>query len=642
MSLSTKLGQWLYGIFFVVILPLLLWLWASATSETVRLPAIQAWNAAVVLAIAGVLLMASGMIALRAYGGGLPMNAFPPPRLVTRGIYRLVAHPIYIGFFLLCLAVAVGSGSATGLWLITPAVLLGSAALVWGYEGPDLRRRFGNSLSPPVLHLPENTSREPLPAERVSAYALVLLPWFVLYEAVQFLGIPPDAINVYMPFEAAWPVWQWTEWVYASAYIFVGLAPLFAVRSRDLREFCIGGWMATAVVTLLFVVLPFVAPPRPFVADTAAGRLLAWERTKDTAAAAFPSFHVIWALLAARLAARSTKRAMLRGLFWISGAVIAVSCITTGMHALVDVAGGIVIFFAVAKPSRTWQMILKGSQWFADSWQEWRIGPLRIINHGFYAAIAAFLGVAIVGQLVGSENLGSNLAVACSALAGAGLWAQLVEGSPRLLRPFGYYGSIVGGLLAVIVLQVTGHNGWLLLGAYAVAAPWIQAVGRLRCLANGCCHGRAAPPDSGIVYSHSQTRPCRIASLAGTSIFPTQTYSILWNLFTGPLLLRLWMLGTSPPFVAGLYLVLNGLGRFVEEAYRGEPQTPNVARLSLYQWMALASIITGAVLTTIRASASPPDWNWASVVAAGIFGALAGIAMGVDFPQSDRRFARLS
>ena len=642
MTVSAKIGQWLYGVLFVVIVPLLLWLWAWATTETVRLPAIRAWNAAMVLATAGLLLMATGMVALRAYGGGLPMNAFPPPRLVSRGIYRLLGHPIYFGFSLLCLAVAVGSGSAAGLWLITPAVILGSTALVWGYEAHDLRRRFGASLSPPVLHLPEDASRKALPAERISAYVLVLLPWFVLYQAVRFLGIPPDAINVYLPFEAAWPVWQWTEWVYASAYVFVGLAPLLAVRSRDLREFCVGGLMATALVTLLFVVLPFVAPPRPFVPDTLAGRLLAWERSKDTAAAAFPSFHVVWALLAARLGASTTTKPMLRWLFWVWGAGIAASCLTTGMHALIDVIGGILVFVSVANPARTWQAIRRGSQALADSWKEWRIGPVRIINHGVYAGVAAFLGVAVVGQLTGPSNLGDVLTVACAALVGAGLWAQFVEGSPRLLRPFGYYGSIVGGLLAVIVLQLTGHAGWMLLGAYAVAAPWIQAIGRLRCLANGCCHGRAAPPESGIVYSHPQTRPCRIASVTGTPIYPTQTYSILWNLFTGPLLLRLWMLGASPPFVAGLYLVLNGLGRFVEEAYRGEPQTPNVARLSLYQWMALASIITGAVLTTLRAASTPPAWNWTALAPAGGFGVLTWIAMGVDLPLCNRRFARLS
>ena len=43
-----------------------------------------------------------------------------------------------------------------------------------------------------------------------------------------------------------------------------------------------------------------------------------------------------------------------------------------------------------------------------------------------------------------------------------------------------------------------------------------------------------------------------------------------------------------------------GLGRFVEEAYRGEVQTPFLFGLRLYQWMAILSIVLGAICTTIK------------------------------------------
>ena len=56
-----------------------------------------ALHAAHLLAM-GVALMGFGMLALWRDGGGLPMNAFPPPRLVTGSIYALVPHPIYVGF----------------------------------------------------------------------------------------------------------------------------------------------------------------------------------------------------------------------------------------------------------------------------------------------------------------------------------------------------------------------------------------------------------------------------------------------------------------------------------------------------------------------------------------------------------------
>jgi prolipoprotein diacylglyceryltransferase len=236
------------------------------------------------------------------------------------------------------------------------------------------------------------------------------------------------------------------------------------------------------------------------------------------------------------------------------------------------------------------------------------------------------------------------LAVAVSGLLGAGLWAQLVEGSPRLARPFGYYGGVLGAVAGVVAVDLAGGDGWLLVGALAAAAPWIQGIGRLRCLVNGCCHGHPAPAAVGIAYRHPQTRPCRLAGLAGVPIHPTQTYSLLWNLACAPLLLRLWFAGAPPAFVGGVYLVLNGLGRFAEEAYRGEPQTPVVLGLHLYQWTALASVVAGALLTALglRAAAPPPELRAASVGLAAVFGLLAGASMGVDFPRSDRRFARLA
>jgi prolipoprotein diacylglyceryltransferase len=196
----------------------------------------------------------------------------------------------------------------------------------------------------------------------------------------------------------------------------------------------------------------------------------------------------------------------------------------------------------------------------------------------------------------------------------------------------------------MLLLPLWGVNAWPLLGAFAVAGPWIQVLGRLRCLVNGCCHGKAAPEDQGIRYWHPQTRPCRIAGLQGTAIFPTPTYSILWNLFTGPVLFRLWVVGASLPLIAGLYLILNGLGRFVEEEYRGEPQTPMMGGLPIYQWMAVASVAAGAILTTLRTDTAPgpPGWSWFALAGAAIFGLLAWLAMGVDFPQVNRRFARLA
>jgi prolipoprotein diacylglyceryltransferase len=236
------------------------------------------------------------------------------------------------------------------------------------------------------------------------------------------------------------------------------------------------------------------------------------------------------------------------------------------------------------------------------------------------------------------------LLAAFAALVGSALWAQWIEGSPALLRPVGFYGGLLGICLAALAGPLLGTPVWLLLGAYAVAGPYVQAVGRLRCLVQGCCHGSPTSDSIGICYGHPRSRVCRLAPhLTNVPIHATPLYSILWNVATAIVVVRLWFLQAPLPIVAGVYLILNGLGRFVEEAYRGEPQTPVFARLRLYQWVALASVVSGALVTALgRSTGAPrPAPNAASFAAGVFFGAITWFALGVDFPESNRRFSRL-
>jgi hypothetical protein len=137
---------------------------------------------------------------------------------------------------------------------------------------------------------------------------------------------------------------------------------------------------------------------------------------------------------------------------------------------------------------------------------------------------------------------------------------------------------------------------------------------------------------------------CRLAGLGGVSIHATQVYSILCNVVVGAALLRLFELHSSSTLICGVYLILSGCGRFVEEAYRGEPQTLVVCRLHLYQWIAILTVVAGAVLTTVAGSPIPPvaSLRLSSILLAIGCGAAAWFVTGIDFPESSRRFARLT
>lgn len=628
-----------YALLFAAVLPASLVVWAGAAAPFVTMPAPFPPLAGAAAAAVGLLLMAAGVAALWLQGGGLPMNAFPPPKLAAKGIYRFMGHPIYVGFCIAVAGVSLVFRSGSGYWLVSPMVMLGCAALVYGYEREDLRGRFGD-VPLPALRLPPDEDAPPTWMDRLACYLLVLGPWVVLYEGLKTVGAPPDAWSALLPHEGNLPVVQWMEVFYISVYPMAAVAPLMAASRRDLRRFSVRALLAMALVFPLYVVLPFVVPPRHFVPTNIFGRLIVWERLKDTAAEAFPSFHVVWALLSAEVFAGRTPRLKW---FWRAWAwMIAAGCVLTGAHALVDVAAGFAVVALVANADRVWRVLRAGAERVANSWKEWQWGGVRLINHGFYAGAGSFVALAIVGTLTGPGDDAAILLIAVAGLLGAGLWAQTIEGSPRLLRPYGYYGGVLGIALGGLALPELGVNPWLVLAAFAAAGPWVQSLGRLRCLVQGCCHGHPAVDSVGIRYVHPRSRVCRLSVWKGVPLHPTPLYSILWNVPIAAATIRLWTLHAPLTLIAGMYLLLTGFGRFVEESFRGEPQTPVRWGLRLYQWTALATVVSGAVLTCLGGTVAPAiHFRWEPLLPAILFGLVTALAMGLDFPRSDRRFARL-
>ncbi len=122
-------------------------------------------------------------------------------------------------------------------------------------------------------------------------------------------------------------------------------------------------------------------------------------------------------------------------------------------------------------------------------------------------------------------------------------------------------------------------------------------------------------------------------------------HSILANLVIGSLLARFAAIGAPCPLLVGTYLILSGLARFVEESLRGEPQTTIHSGLRLYQWCAITSVLLGIGATCIAGDPLPPRGPADPVAIAALAiatGLLHAFAMGVDFPTSGRRFARLA
>jgi phosphatidylglycerol:prolipoprotein diacylglycerol transferase len=290
-----------------------------------------------------------------------------------------------------------------------------------------------------------------------------------------------------------------------------------------------------------------------------------------------------------------------------------------------------------------WRPVRRGAEVIANSWSEMTVGRVRLINHGIYAATGVAVTMLIAAWLAGPRYVWWIAAAGAAGTLGAALWAQGIEGSPQLLRPFGYFGAMAGVLAVAVIAWVVGAGALRLTAAIVVGGTFGQALGRFRCLVQGCCHGRPTTPSIGIVYRHRRTRVVRLTEFGGVPIHPTQVYSMACTTVTGAGLLVLWTLGAPLQLIAGLYFILAGLGRFVEEHFRGEPQTPAYAGFRLYQWLALAFVMGGAVLTTVGATPAPsPGLLDLRAPAIAIVAFLLSYAsFGMDFPRSSRRFSRL-
>ena len=148
----------------------------------------------------------------------------------------------------------------------------------------------------------------------------------------------------------------------------------------------------------------------------------------------------------------------------------------------------------------------------------------------------------------------------------------------------------------------------------------------------------------GIRVAHPKSRVTALSHLHGISIHPTQVYSIASNLFIFGWLWRLWQSGSTATFIGGLYLVLSSLARFVEEQYRGEPQTPKVFDLAIYQWLAIVLFVAGIAVSMIDGMPLQvvSVITWPGALTSLAAGFLAAVFMSVDFPLAQWRFSRLT
>jgi phosphatidylglycerol:prolipoprotein diacylglycerol transferase len=161
-----------------------------------------------------------------------------------------------------------------------------------------------------------------------------------------------------------------------------------------------------------------------------------------------------------------------------------------------------------------------------------------------------------------------------------------------------------GGLVLTMVLMV-GYL-WLrklnilqVLDIYGALVPLGHAVGRLGCLAAGCCYGLPTTRPWGVVFPEGGIAP------SGIALHPTQAYEAGYNLLLGMILLGLLakrQAGKLPNgAVFGVFLILYAGARALNEQFRGDLER-GIAfwGLSNAQATALGMAIIGAFVLASR------------------------------------------
>jgi hypothetical protein len=195
--------------------------------------------------------------------------------------------------------------------------------------------------------LPADQDAAPSTLERLRFVPYVIVPWLALYAFTS--RVASHGTSFGMDFESRLPIIGWTALFYQSLYVVILLAPWWVRTRRDLRRLMISSWMSMAVIFPFYWLVPSIAPRRPLLGHDWISHVLGLERTTFPPVAAFPSFHVLWAIILAR----ASKP---RWIGWSYAAVIAFSCITTGQHYIADVLSAMVIAPAFAYPENMWKI----------------------------------------------------------------------------------------------------------------------------------------------------------------------------------------------------------------------------------------------------------------------------------------------
>ena len=160
---------------------------------------------------------------------------------------------------------------------------------------------------------------------------------------------------------------------------------------------------------------------------------------------------------------------------------------------------------------------------------------------------------------------------------------------------FVVYGGIIGGIFSAMAYCKIKKMPFL--KYFDLVMPSValaQGFGRIGCFLAGCCYGRETDSALGIVFHNSSYAPNNV------KLLPTQLISSGLDFLLCAVLILLDRKKKGDGQIAGAYLVLYSIGRFILEFYRGDLIRGNVGALTTSQFIAIFVALAGVILIAAR------------------------------------------
>ena len=194
-------------------------------------------------------------------------------------------------------------------------------------------------------------------------------------------------------------------------------------------------------------------------------------------------------------------------------------------------------------------------------------------------------------------------------MEGPGYYLTSFRGLFELFRAGGvFYGGLLGALVAAVFFVKVKKVPFL---AFAdAAAPAValgQAIGRIGCLAAGCCWGGQCSKPWAITFTNPKAGE-NVGVPLGVPLHPTQVYEAL-GLFALFGLILWFGKGRVPGRTFSVYLVGAAILRFTVEFFRNDPRgTVPGTDLSTSQGIAVLLFVLGLAIVLLgRRKAEAPS-----------------------------------